>query len=315
MKLMMLGHSGVGKTTYMATMYGEMQSRSVWQRLSGGGNRSAFTINAVNDDDHRRFLAIHKDVCRGKYPSPTNQREQYDFRLKHKNSDFNLPFTWVDYRGGAMMEKSTTGDGESLLRGIRECDGLILFFDGTCIHENSNHTSAEIRRIIQFVQQALTQEEKLLPLVIILTKSDVRSENAIHPLLAKFIETISGNECVNGTVIETACARTRFNTELPVMFCLCFSVFLDICQLRQQLAELETIAAHWDQKKGFWNSLATTFTGEESAREKAEMTRDRARRQLAKLDKVRVAVEPLVQHLVSAKIPVFGKCPIFSSNE
>ena len=57
MRIVMIGHSNVGKTTYMASMYGAMQV-----------GVDGFTLRAARTDDHERFVALHRMTRAGRPP-------------------------------------------------------------------------------------------------------------------------------------------------------------------------------------------------------------------------------------------------------
>jgi hypothetical protein len=117
MRIVMIGHSNVGKTTYMASMYGAMQV-----------GVDGFTLRTARADDHERFVALHRMTRAGRYPAPTDQRAQYDFRLCLNGEAF-FDFTWVDRRGGAILERSTSSEAAQLVQDLVECDGLLVFCD------------------------------------------------------------------------------------------------------------------------------------------------------------------------------------------
>ena len=80
MKIVMLGHSGVGKTSYMYSMYGAMQNPY-----------NGFTLSTQDQPDHNRFLNIYRNIIKGRYPNPTDQSEEYNFWLNFNNyNDINV---------------------------------------------------------------------------------------------------------------------------------------------------------------------------------------------------------------------------------
>jgi GTPase SAR1 family protein len=73
-KILMLGHTGVGKTTYMTSLYGIMQE-----------NINGFSLNAHENKFHQFLISAFLDVQKDKYPLPTSFRESYDFNLMLNN--------------------------------------------------------------------------------------------------------------------------------------------------------------------------------------------------------------------------------------
>ena len=72
MNILMLGHSGVGKTTYMASMYGLMQA---------GVER--FSLASKYIRDHDDLVSLARDIQCGAYPPQTAIKSSYDFYLKY----------------------------------------------------------------------------------------------------------------------------------------------------------------------------------------------------------------------------------------
>ena len=85
MKVIMLGHSGVGKTTYMASMYGTLQTP-----ING------FSLHTQDSSHHSELLQTFNKIRRNEYPSRTSQRGLYNFSLLYQGRSV-FPFEWVDY--------------------------------------------------------------------------------------------------------------------------------------------------------------------------------------------------------------------------
>src|SRR5260221_12961972 len=118
MKIIMLGHAGVGKTTYMASMYGTLQNP-----ING------FSLRTNEFGHHSELIQAFNDIRQGRYPAPTTQRALYDFSLLFQGNAV-FPFQWVDYRGGALLErKERSEQAQQLIREMKEADGIILFCD------------------------------------------------------------------------------------------------------------------------------------------------------------------------------------------
>lgn len=79
MKIVMIGNTNVGKTTYMASLYGIMQ-----QQVEG------FSLKAVNTNDHARLYELAQAIAHDHYPSATDQRGEYDFFYSIKVKTFLL---------------------------------------------------------------------------------------------------------------------------------------------------------------------------------------------------------------------------------
>ena len=117
MKIVMLGHTGVGKTTYMASLYGILQNP-----ING------FTLRAQSTQDHAQLMDLYHQIHYGTYPEATMQRGQYDFLLRYEGKTA-YPFTWVDYRGGALRELRDSFETQQLMQELKEAEGIVMFCD------------------------------------------------------------------------------------------------------------------------------------------------------------------------------------------
>jgi hypothetical protein len=206
MKIVMIGNTGVGKTTYMASLYGILQ-----QQLGG------FSLQAINQQDHRLWLDLATDIAKSRYPEKTSQRAEYDFLLQHKGKDI-FAFRWSDYRGGAIREASSSEQSQGLINDLREADGVIMF----CDIEAKHNKQSEIRRMTVLLTQAMEKLEKPLCLSIVFSKADQIThfgENLIRPF-EQLITIINASEWVIGSFIPVACGQYFMNVSLPLLFAL-----------------------------------------------------------------------------------------------
>ena len=59
----MLGHTGVGKTTYLASLYGSLQ-----REVEG------FSLSTSKSRDHDRLIQLANTIGKGEYPLSTDQK-------------------------------------------------------------------------------------------------------------------------------------------------------------------------------------------------------------------------------------------------
>jgi len=223
MKLLMLGHSGVGKTTYMASMYGTMQFP-----LNG------FTLRAIDASAHVRLITICRGILAGTYPEITDQRSEYQFVLVYEGEDF-FPFSWIDYRGGALTESSGTLEGASLVKDLQSADGIIMFCDATALAQRSS-VSKQLGRMATLLTKSFQDLTFPKPLTVVFTKCDLIQQ--VDPALVQPVQALldaaRANQHVYGRYVFTACGPEMIGVEVPVLH----SVYVGTMSLVQVLTAL-----------------------------------------------------------------------------
>ena len=163
MKVLMIGHSGAGKTSFMAGMY---------KRL--GEERSGYGMHTTDEEQHMQLKRLADRLSRGQYPEGTDVQSSYLFNFT-RNGKSIMPIEWIDYRGGALT--STDKDDKELkvlTDQIADSDALIIFLDGTKLNELRWETQCEFDIIISCVELALKKERKhWLPISMVITKADL----------------------------------------------------------------------------------------------------------------------------------------------
>jgi GTPase SAR1 family protein len=236
MRVVMLGHSGVGKTTYMASLYGVMQQ-----------NVDGFRLRAVNDQDHRYWLSTATEVSKGKYPPPTDQSQEYQFYLRYLGSNV-LQFTWSDYRGGALQESKDSQQTQTLLQELKAADGIMLFFDGDALACGSQRNH-QIGRMISLTTQALQDLDRSMALAIVLTKMDLVSEMQPEHLknLGGLVSAINASSSVFGALIPIACGRELRNVSMPLLFSIHAAVLFQYVSVNAALKSSEQQAKTYEE--------------------------------------------------------------------
>jgi len=237
MRVVMLGHSGVGKTTYMASLYSAMQ-----QSVDG------FRLRAVNDNDHRYWLSTAAEINNGKYPPPTDQSQEYQFYLRYLGSNV-LQFTWSDYRGGALRESKDSQQAQALLQDLKAADGIMLFFDGDALARGSQR-SHQVGRMISLTTQALQDLERPMSLAIVLTKMDLIAVIQSDHLqsLSGLISAINVSNSVFGALIPIACGLQLRNVSMPLLFSLHAAVLFQYTNVHTDLRASEQWATAYEEK-------------------------------------------------------------------
>lgn len=254
-RIVTLGHIGVGKTTYMASLYGELQRRY-----------SGFTLRAVDTQDHDSLKQMAQGVRKSVYPPPTARRDQYQFVLQLQNDDV-LEFVWADYRGGALQELTEMEDAKLLQADLEQADGLMMLCDAHLLAQDATQLR-HLRRMVVMVSHALRNAQQPLSLAIVFTKCDM-VENFSESMLIHFsglIEAINVSKQVQGALIPVSCGRRMMNVPMPLLFAL-FAALNHrtihlASEIEQQLAALETMRSQNRGTARFWNQLSSMFTSD-----------------------------------------------------
>lgn len=164
MKITMLGHSDAGKTTFMASMYSIMNAR---HRTNRG-----FGIVATNEVDHQALLHLGNRIAiASDYPSPTDVRSEYEFVLT-LNGNAMVPFRWVDYRGGALYDRTGSGDTDldALSNDLQNSDAVLVFMDASKLVEPEDD-GPDVGRLV-VVLNKIACKELPPPVALIVSKCD-----------------------------------------------------------------------------------------------------------------------------------------------
>lgn len=163
MKVLMIGHSGAGKTSFMTGMYNRL-----------GEERSGYGMHTTNEEQHMQLKRIADRLSRGQYPEGTDVQSSYLFNFTQNGKPI-MPIEWIDYRGGALTSTDKDDTELDLLTNqIADSDALIIFLDGTKLQEMTRETEFEFDIIISCVELALQKERKhWLPISMVITKADL----------------------------------------------------------------------------------------------------------------------------------------------
>ncbi|NJN08166.1 MAG: hypothetical protein HC836_44165 [Richelia sp. RM2_1_2] len=295
MKIVMLGNTGVGKTTYMASLFGIMQ-----QRVEG------FSLKTTNPSDRSHLLDLGNKISSGNYPGGTSARAEYDFILQHQARDI-FPFSWADYRGGAISEKQNSEQASSLVRDLKEADGIMMLCDCQAL-AHGNTKANEIRRMTTLVSQALRDIERPISLAVILTKTDIVGsfQEKIFSPFQGLIDVINASEWVMGAFIPVACGTKFINVPIPLFFALYSTVLYQALVAQHMAQEYYNRAQQWQQKsqgvEGFFRWVGDKWNGNTTDEELALANMAAAVEAYQKLESIKDPVLALGKYL--EKIPV-----------
>lgn len=290
MKIIMLGNSSVGKTTYMASLYGIMQ-----QKIDG------FSLKAANNSDHNEWLNLAQAIANNNYPPSTNQKAEYDFFLQYQGNNI-FAFRWFDYRGRAIREKQDSSEAKFLVENLKEADGIIMFCDSEAL-TNQNRKANEIRRMTVLINQVLQSLERPMYISIILSKVDKISrydEKLVSPL-SSLIDIINANQWTTAGIIPVACGHSFMNVSSPFLFTLYGGVYVQ-AYILQYLAQekYQEAATSWEQSKGvggFLRGIKATWDGKTTDKELATQKYAEAQAYAEKLEFIKEPVEALYKYI------------------
>ncbi|MDO4571489.1 MAG: hypothetical protein Q4D38_13980 [Planctomycetia bacterium] len=199
MKVLMIGDSHVGKTTYMAAMYKFM------------ADDDKICIRATNSDDAKTLKRFGEELfSQGIYPDKTALKSNYRFTLDIRSngiSDFHFfYFSWIDCPGEAIHQHTTEPIPAELARDLVEVESLVVFLDFTTLNVQDNSTVMhQWNRIKQFMLKfaGRAREGYPLTLTIILTKADIDTDFNLDDApvwnkLVEFINTVRNNQFLLG---------------------------------------------------------------------------------------------------------------------
>ena len=168
--VIMLGSSGVGKTSYICSTYRELAEKRI----------DDFSIKALSKEEHEALFNKGERIRQGIYPSSTDVRELYTFILKHADCEL-LKFDWEDYRGGIL--ESANEEMAEVAEKMKIADGLIIFFNAYELVHSIN--SKKIRRYCDIISSLVLNavsarnEKERLPIAIVVTKCDTVNKNEL----------------------------------------------------------------------------------------------------------------------------------------
>lgn len=269
MRIVEIGHEGVGKTTFMASMYGFLQ-----QPIEG------FTLRATDSKDHNRLIKLAREIEQGRYPAPTDQRSEYNFSLQFQKKDI-FPFTWADYRGGAIRETRDSEQAQLLQKDLQEADGILMFCDCQAMVKR-NPRRNQIGRMSALITNGLKNLDRPIGLAVVLTKADLvdrLDDDDLKPLegLAKAVEV---SELIASRIIPVACGTETVNVQIPPLFVLYIGVYLQANHLAKEIEEHRKKAEYYERKTyglgGFLEELWDTLQGNTTYREMAQQRLEKA---------------------------------------
>lgn len=227
-KITMLGVSNSGKTCFIYAMYDFMQKVQ---------NGFTFITNDADTDmdlnDGWESIAFD-----GKWPPGTQDTAIYEFTVLFKSRPI-MEFSWCDYRGGAITDRSTERDVNDLHERIFNSECLIICIGADTVKhilDGDNRKGRELVRLNNLILLYAAKSQRRIPIIFALTKADLYTTQeqqqllaivkeyfsslyqsgsgwlyAIVPVTLGKFEDSSGSDRINGVVAPK-------NIHIPVMF-------------------------------------------------------------------------------------------------
>jgi GTPase SAR1 family protein len=233
-KIVMLGTSGAGKTSYLLGMYAIMQT-----------GVQGFTLSAQDMDldlelteRWEKLISVTGDE---RWPTPNAAAmEHYGFDFSYGFHPL-IKFEWLDYRGLALSDRSTEQDVQDLVKYLSESQCLFLCISGEYLVEPiTPKTVRELKsdRMNQFIQQYISSNKQPtnqnpFPIAIVITKYDLCHHRNRDEIIADVQKLFQALFTPNGGWLAMICPVslgkelcndlhnaniTPVNVHLPVVF-------------------------------------------------------------------------------------------------
>lgn len=182
-KITVIGDTSSGKTCFLYAMY----------NFIAQGYVEGFTMSAANDAQDSELQSMYellenKSLGNDRFPSPSANREPYDFSLQYGFKEI-ADFTWVDYPGGYIKGQ---GDGaEDFVEDISSSDAWVIFLDGeklcnAILEKDSIKQKKLLMDICGKYNKFIGKNNNYIPcsVPIIVTKSDILINSLIDNYIA-----------------------------------------------------------------------------------------------------------------------------------
>lgn len=171
LKVTALGRPGSGKTTFLVGMYAD---------LSAG--HDGYFLNATDPDvDLSLAEAWDRLLMDGELPAANAaENVHYPFVVLEGLNSL-LEIDWLDYRGGALDDRTDSGEGDvpQLMDQISESDCVYFVVDGGYLAQPvtpgrrlGTLTKSGLKRMTWLYQDVVRRTESKPPIVLLITKAD-----------------------------------------------------------------------------------------------------------------------------------------------
>lgn len=278
----MLGTTGAGKTCFLLGMYATMRM---------GANRFTFTTDEDTDlgmSDQWELLMAGEGNER--WPQPNdNVVHHYSFDFCYALKKF-ASFDWVDYRGGALRDRSTAEDRQELKRFMMDSDCVIccvpadVFLNSAkdrFVSSTETSRKAVVPRMLQLLQEL--PPDKRPAIAIVITKYDLIAQSGSEQVIEAIKNVFNPLFAPNGKWEVLICPISLGkelaqnpnsgeidpkNVHLPVTYAMYYALQHSLEEQAQQLVETEKLRKASLQQSQEAEARRNIFTGKnQEARE------------------------------------------------
>lgn len=215
MNILMVGHSGAGKTSFMAGMYKYL-----------GESAEGYGISAKKENQKAQLKRMADALVSGQYPAGTDVQGKYEFAFTVHGFDL-IPFNWIDYRGGILLsDEPDDDDMNKFMVAIKQADALVVFLDGQKLSQTGSRWNMEYDILISCIESSLSViHNSWFPISFVITKCDMVADGASFSGLERFtnlFSQIEKSDKVGGMLLQ--CSITPNFYILPFMV-LAYSVY------------------------------------------------------------------------------------------
>lgn len=214
MNILMVGHSGAGKTSFMAGMYKFL-----------GNSTDGYGIRAKKTNQQKQLERMAQQLSYGRYPSSTDIQQMYNFEFTC-NGDDVMPFNWMDYRGGILLsDDPDEEDMDKFMEALTQADALVVFLDGTKLIERTAKWNMEYDILLSCIANSLNvKHQSWFPICFVVTKCDLVPDGASFYGLNRFgtlFEQISSSKTVGAMLLQcTINSESYFAPFLALSYCI-----------------------------------------------------------------------------------------------
>lgn len=157
MKIVMIGDSNVGKTTFMMSTYGLMRD----------GQIEGFRVQCKDGQADKRLTRAYQDFrSAGVYPPATVHMSSYNYDF-YSDDDWVMNFSLTDIKGESIHDY----DVDELSRKLREADAVMFFLNGYDIWSGKD-VDGQIDDIYILLNNCFVEDDRDKLLMVIFSQMD-----------------------------------------------------------------------------------------------------------------------------------------------
>jgi hypothetical protein len=251
-KIAVLGPSGAGKTTYLATFYTHLQTAV--RRL---------TVAVTEGNLHETLLRAGSEINQGVYPLGTWSRTRLTLALKLDGSPI-LRFHWQDYSGFSLDRPASDVQTRELLHDLKEMEALAIVCDAEELAGPSRN--GPLLSALTMANTCVSGIQGPLVIALLLTKADLIEEWSPRMLrsLMGFIKAMAANQKITAILAPVACGPSSSFVTAPLFHVLGSSLHRRMLDSRIREAQEEGRASYWLRQSagftGFCREIFDTVT-------------------------------------------------------